>query len=209
MLGFLSNSIFRDNIEPKIQTLSSLQNSASIYQPKWRNVPLYLNHYQNLCDTLKYRTVKLRPKCRLVAEHLRWIWECDPVLINVTPYKAEEVSCELKRAIYRCRLIENKLVLKGCTSLTDNNETGNFIRPPKRRHSIEVLLCFFIQDRTHSVDVMTWISLSSLNIQEKCNHCLFFWGMFYALIILCLRLRAEIVRRLTWSKVSPLHARKG
>jgi len=59
------------------------------------------------------------------------MWKCDPVLINVTPNKAEEVNCELTRAIYRCRLIESMLFLKDYTSLTHDNETGIFIIPLK------------------------------------------------------------------------------
>lgn len=66
-----------------------------------------------------------------------------------------------------------------------------------------------MQDCTHAADVMTLVSLSSLNIQGKYNYCLFFWGSSRHLSFSVLGWILILGEDKCLGRVSPLLAMKG
>jgi hypothetical protein len=108
----------------------------------------------------------------------------------------EEVSCELTRANFSCRLIESKLVLKGCTSLTKNNETGNFIRPLKDVIELKILVCFLFYTGPHTLCIGHDFNFSVfVEYSREIKSFSALLRQFYALTVFCLRMNAGIVRR--------------
>lgn len=158
MLRLWINPIFREKLDLKMETLSSFKKSVSIYQPTWPNVPEYLNHYQNLCDNLKSRSVKPRPltpsSCcthRMNVEmwpgfnqrHTKqggggqlWINTCNLSL----PLDWEHAFPE------RLHLINTW------------QWNWDFYHTPKRRHSFKLLVrvCFFLCRTAHTLQT-SWL----------------------------------------------------